>query len=69
MLTLRANNPIAENHMTTNSLHYSATGQTNQCLDSFQLTMNNTRSHKTNSVIEAVFINWRGKSTPLPLHV
>lgn len=51
-LTLRANNPIAENHMTTNSLRYSATGQTNQCLDVFQLTMSSTRSRKTDLVIK-----------------
>lgn len=66
--TLRANNPIAENHMTTNSLHYSATGQTNQCLDILQLTMSNTRSYKSDLVREAVFLSWRQKSIPISLH-
>lgn len=66
--TLRANNPIAENHMTTNSLHYSATGQANQCLDIFQLTMSNTRSYKTDLVIEAVFLSWGQKSILISLY-
>lgn len=68
-LILRTNNPIAESHMTTNSLHYSTTVQTNQCLDFFQLIVSHTRSHKTNLLTENVFLNWCEKSTPAPPHV